>query len=163
MKLILGLGSNLNQPVENLKKAILKISGYFRIVKVSSCYKTKSLLKDNQPDYFNAIILIETNKNLNEIVNIVRKVESSMGKKKEYFWGPRVIDIDIIDYGGKIINSNDLTIPHKEMHNRSFVLYPLKEVMDNYVHPIYNKDVNELILLLDEDFEIIKTGEKLWQ
>ncbi len=162
MKLILGLGSNLDNPIENLKKAVFHLNKYFKIKKVSNCYRSKSLLKDGQPDYYNAAVLIDTDKNISEIFKIIKEIENKMGKKKEFYWGPRVIDIDIIDFNNQIMESQDLKIPHKQMHKRSFVLYPLNELLDNYVHPVYNKNVNEMIQLLEDDFEIKKTGDVLW-
>ena len=163
MRLIIGLGSNLGNPIENLKKAVKYLKKEFKVHKISSCYKSQSLLKDEQPDYYNAIVLIDTEKDIYEIFNIIKKIENLMGKEKKFFWGPRLIDIDIIDWGGKIVETKSLTIPHKEMHNRSFVLYPLKEVLDNYIHPIYNKSVDEMIVSLEENYGIEKIGGKLCQ
>ena len=163
MRLIIGLGSNLDNPIENLKKAVKYLNKEFNIIKVSSCYKSMSLLKDEQPDYYNSVVLIDTEKDISEIFNITKNIEKLLGKKKKFFWGPRIIDIDIIDFGGQIMETENLTLPHKEMHKRSFVLYPLKEILDNYVHPVYNKSVEEMIASLKEDYGIQKIGGNLCQ
>ena len=163
MRLILGLGSNLGCPVENLRNAVMHLEKVFKIEKISSIYKSKSLLKDAQPDYYNAVVLIDTDKDIKEIFDLIEGIEKLMGKEKKFIWGPRIIDIDIIDWDGRVIETEELTIPHKQMHKRSFVLYPLQEILDNYVHPLYNRKIKNMISLLKEDYEIQKTGDSLCQ
>ena len=152
----LALGSNLGNKKTNLNKCIdlIKKEGIF-IKKKSKFYSTKSWPNENFPNFINAIILIETKFTLTELFLKIKKIEKKLGRtisKRNY---PRVCDIDIIDYNGEIINrklgKHILNIPHKRMHNRNFVLFPLYEIDKDWVHPKLNKNIVILMSNLASD------------
>lgn len=150
----LSLGSNIGDPIENLRKALDNLQLFYDIRAVSSPYRSISMLKDNQPDYFNIAVLIKTDKNPVEVLHINQKIESDMGRIKTKKWGERVIDIDIADYGGLVLSYPELILPHKDMAERSFVLLPIKEIFPQYTHPVTKKSVAEMIRDIKDDFNI---------
>ncbi|MDC3053105.1 2-amino-4-hydroxy-6-hydroxymethyldihydropteridine diphosphokinase [Candidatus Pelagibacter sp.] len=152
----LALGSNLGNKKTNLNKCIdlIKKEEIF-IKKRSKFYSTKSWPNENFPNFINAIILIETKFTLTELFLKIKKIEKKLGRtisKRNY---PRVCDIDIIDYNGEIIHrkfgKHKLNIPHKRMHNRNFVLFPLYEIDKDWVHPKLNKNIVILMSNLASD------------
>lgn len=153
-EVIFGLGSNLNNPVMQLQTAVDNLGRYFELQRVSSIYKSQSLLKDNQDDYYNIAVLAETDKFPQEILSITQSIEKNMGRVKLKKWGERVIDIDIIDYNRDIIKYDNLQIPHSQMIYRSFVLKPLKDIMPEYIHPVLNLSVQDMINSLKDDYNI---------
>lgn len=153
-EVIFGLGSNLNNPVMQLQNALNNLSMYFALQKVSNTYKSQSLLKDNQEDYYNIAVLAKTDKTPQEILSITQKIEKDMGRIKLKKWGERVIDIDIIDYNGEIFKSDNLEIPHNQMIYRSFVLKPLQDIMPDYIHPELKISVQDMINNLKDDYNI---------
>jgi len=153
-EVIFGLGSNLNNPVMQLQNALNNLSMYFALQKVSNTYKSQSLLKDNQEDYYNIAVLAKTDKTPQEILSITQKIEKDMGRIKLKKWGERVIDIDIIDYNREIFKSDNLEIPHNQMIYRSFVLKPLQDIMPDYIHPELKISVQDMINNLKDDYNI---------
>lgn len=153
-EVIFGLGSNLNKPVMQLQNALNNLSMYFALQKVSNTYKSQSLLKDNQEDYYNIAVLAKTDKTPQEILSITQKIEKYMGRIKLKKWGERVIDIDIIDYNREIFKSDNLEIPHNQMIYRSFVLKPLQDIMPDYIHPELKISVQDMINNLKDDYNI---------
>lgn len=153
-EVIFGLGSNLNNPVIQLQTAVDNLGRYFELQRVSSIYKSQSLLKDNQDDYYNIAVLAETDKFPQEILSIAQSIEKNMGRVKLKKWGERIIDIDIIDYNRDIIKYDNLQIPHSQMIHRSFVLKPLKDIMPEYIHPVLNLSVQNMINSLKDDYNI---------
>lgn len=153
-KIIFGLGSNLDNPVIQLQNAVDKLKQHFFVLKVSNIYISQSLLKDEQPDYYNIALLCESNTTPLEVLKIVKEIEYDMGRRKTKVWGERVIDIDIIDYNNNIYEFDNLNIPHKQMDKRSFVLKPLMDILPEYIHPKTKKTLIEMYNSLDDDFDI---------
>ncbi len=153
----LALGSNLGDKKNNLNNSIdlIQKEGIF-LKKRSKFYCTKSWPNENFPNFINAIILIETKLNITELFLKIKKIEKKLGRTKSIRNHPRVCDIDIIDYNGEIIHrklgNHELNIPHKRMHNRNFVLFPLYELDKDWVHPKINKNIVFLMsnLTLDQ-------------
>ena len=142
----LQLGSNLGDIVSYLTQAKKYIAiEVGKILKTSNLYESESWGVIDQPEYINEIIKIETELNPEALLLNILDIEKRIGRKREYKWSARVIDIDIIFYNNIIINNTNLTIPHKHMHERNFVLFPLNEIASEYVHPILNKKVKELL------------------
>lgn len=153
-EVIFGLGSNLNNPLMQLQTAVDNLGRYFALQRVSKIYKSQSLLKDNQEDYYNIAVIAETDKSPQEILSITQNIEKDMGRIKLKKWGERVIDIDIIDYNREIFKSDNLEIPHNQMIYRSFVLKPLKDIMPEYIHPVLKLSVQDMINSLEDDYNI---------
>ena len=152
----LALGSNLGNKKTNLNKCIdlIKKEEIF-IKKRSKFYSTKSWPNENFPNFINAIILVETKFSLIELFLKIKKIEKKLGRTRSKRNHPRVCDIDIIDYNGEIIHrklgKHILNIPHKRMHNRNFVLFPLYEIDKDWVHPKLNKNIVILMSNLASD------------
>lgn len=159
VSVILGLGSNMSNPVNQLRQAVLYLKEYFKIIKISSVYESESLLRDGQSNYFNIALLLKSDKEPEQIFQITSEVENKMGRIRKQKWGERIIDIDIIDYDNKIYHLNNLDIPHKSAYERSFVLLPLMEINESYVHPEYNKSVKEMVADLEDDYGIKKRDD----
>ena len=152
----LALGSNLGNKKNNLIKSIdlIQKEGIF-VKKKSKFYSTKSWPNENYPDFINSLILIETKLNIKELFLKIKKIEKKLGRTKSKRNHPRVCDIDIIDYNGEIthikLGNHKLNTPHKRMHNRNFVLFPLYELDKDWVHPKFNKNIVILMSNLTSD------------
>jgi len=146
----LALGSNLGDRKNNLNSSIDLIQKEGILIKKSSMfYSTKSWPNENFPDFINSIILIETKLNLRQLFLKIKKIEKKLGRIKSERNHPRVCDIDIIDFNNKIIKkkigNHEINIPHKRMHVRNFVLFPLFELNRDWVHPKLNKNILKLL------------------
>ena len=152
----LALGSNLGDKKNNLNKSIdlIQKEGIF-VKKKSKFYSTKSWPNENYPDFINSLILIETKLNIKELFLKIKKIEKKLGRTKSKRNHPRVCDIDIIDFNGEIkhikLGKHKLNTPHKRMHNRNFVLFPLYELDKDWVHPKFNKNIVNLMSNLTSD------------
>ncbi|MGB9731362.1 MULTISPECIES: 2-amino-4-hydroxy-6-hydroxymethyldihydropteridine diphosphokinase [Calditerrivibrio] len=160
---LLGLGSNIPPKSKNLKNAIKLLSQQCLIVTVSNIYSSLSLLKDNQEDYFNIVVMVKTDLSPLFLLKLLKNVEISLGRIDTGRWNSRIIDIDILDYNNQLINMRELIIPHPEMHNRSFVLYPLRDIIPDYKHPLLKKDITTMINELDDDLNIKILGRLHWR
>ncbi len=134
----IGLGSNLSEPQEQIKKAITLIAKieHSHIIAVSSIYLSKPMGPQDQADYINAVLALETRLNAIELLDSLQTIEKSAGRvRKENRWGARVLDLDIILFGKEVINNERLTVPHYGMHTREFVLLPLAEIAPTLTLP----------------------------
>lgn len=131
----IGLGSNLLGPQEQLKTALgyLKRQSGVVVLQVSSCYKTAPVGPQDQPDFMNQVVAIETTLAPLKLLAVLQSIENEMGRVRDQRWGPRVIDLDLLLYGEELISSPVLTVPHPEMLNRSFVMTPLAEIAPDLV------------------------------
>lgn len=145
----LALGSNQGNRKANLKKAIAMLGIY--CLKISPIYETKALLPSGAPKawdipFLNIAAVGKINKPPQAILTHLKRIEEFLGRTRNHIqWSPRTIDIDIIFYQNSVITSPLLTIPHKEMHKRYFVLKPLCDIIPNYVHPVYKKTIAKLL------------------
>ncbi|MBP6794037.1 MAG: 2-amino-4-hydroxy-6-hydroxymethyldihydropteridine diphosphokinase [Saprospiraceae bacterium] len=143
---ILLLGSNLDEPIKQLKIARDLIGTQLaKIKKTSSIYKTAAWGNTDQPDFMNQIIEIISTRSAVKILAIIKNIEKVMGRISSIHWGPRIIDIDILFCGKEKINSKILTIPHPSIEDRLFTLIPLQELNPGFVHPVNRKTVGEMI------------------
>ncbi|MEF3254475.1 MAG: 2-amino-4-hydroxy-6-hydroxymethyldihydropteridine diphosphokinase [Deferribacterales bacterium] len=159
----LGLGSNINNKSQNLINALKELSNHTKIVKISSVYRSQSLLKDHQEDYFNITIKIQLTHDPQNLLSLIKNIESKLGRIDVGFWRERLIDIDILDFNNKVLKFNNLSIPHPEMVKRTFVLYPLKEIEPEYIHPILQCNIDDIIKNINDDLNITKIGRLNWQ
>ena len=136
------MGSNLNNPIYHVEKGIRDINHLLntKVLKRSSLYKSKPIGPQNQRDYINAVIKIETLQEPIELLDSLQDIEAQHHRKKTKRWGPRTLDLDILIFNKLEFNHKRLTIPHPEMINRDFVLIPLYEVTNyNFMIPKYGK------------------------
>ena len=128
MKAVIALGSNIGNPKENLDLALSLLREATEVKAVSSYYTTKPVGYEDQPDFVNAVCIIETELPALELLNMLHGIEKSMGRERTIKWGPRTIDLDIIQYGSILSNAQELTLPHPRAHERLFVLEPWAEI-----------------------------------
>jgi len=145
-KCYIGLGSNLGDRLGNLIEAAhqIKLIKDTVITRYSSVYETDPWGDEDQPDFFNAVIEIETAIGCCDLLQQLLNIEDYMGRVRERKWGPRVIDLDILLYGNRIIEITELKIPHPLMQERNFVLIPMVELVPNLVHPLLKKTIQSL-------------------
>ncbi len=145
-EIFFGLGSNMGDRAENLKKAAELLKTYnIRALKKSSVYETAPVGYFRQRDFYNMCLLAEAEAKPADLLGVVKKIEAKMGRKKGVKHGPRIIDIDILFYNNIIIKEKELLIPHPEIEKRKFVLIPLNEIAGNFVHPELRLTVKELL------------------
>ena len=134
----IGIGSNLSDPVMQVNKAIvaLKTIANINVKSVSSLYFSRPMGPQDQPDYINAVVAIETNLTALELLDTLQAIESNTGRvRKDNRWGARIIDLDILLYGNEVINSQRLVVPHYGLKLREFVLLPLAEISPDLILP----------------------------
>lgn len=127
----LGLGSNLNNPVQQVSRAVssLKNTDGIIVCKVSRFYRSSPLGPQNQPDFINAVAEIESALSPTELLFALQALERAQGRvRSRQRWGPRQIDLDILLFGSEVILRSDLQIPHPGLSKREFMVYPLAEI-----------------------------------
>lgn len=126
----ISLGANIGDTHGNLREAIRLLDEDLScaVTAVSSFYETKPVGLEDQPDFLNAVIAIQTSLDPDQLLDLCHSIEAKMGRVRTIRWGPRVIDIDIIVYEGVEMSRDDLIIPHPRMMERGFVLIPLAEI-----------------------------------
>ncbi|MBL42217.1 MAG: 2-amino-4-hydroxy-6-hydroxymethyldihydropteridine diphosphokinase [Rhodospirillaceae bacterium] len=146
----IGLGANLKYKknlslVDSLNLAIEKMSYLsIKVLNKSSFFSSAPVPLTNQPWFVNSVISIETTFAPVELLKNLHSIEKEFGRKRDKKWGPRSLDLDVISYN-KIKSISKINLPHPRMHERAFVLYPLKELDKNWIHPISGKSVSQLI------------------
>ena len=141
------MGSNMGNKEENFKNAMKKIeevSG-IKIIKTSSLIVTEPWGNENQEEFLNAAIKVETYLTPRELMSELLRIEHELGRVREIKWGPRIIDLDIVLYDDIVSNDEFVILPHPLMHLRDFVLKPLNEIAPYALHPLKNKRIFELI------------------
>ena len=133
MKAVIALGSNIGEPKENLDLAIALLNEATEVQKTSSYFVTKPVGYTDQPDFLNAVCIIESELPAIELLNMLQGIEKAMGRERIIKWGPRSIDLDIIQYGSLLSNADELILPHPRAHERKFVLEPWFEIEPNAV------------------------------
>ncbi len=126
----ISLGSNLDHPIKHILDAFSQIEESDKIIvsKISSLYKTIPVGPQNQNDYINAVVVIQTSLTPINLLSTLQGIEKKHKRKRSIKWGPRSLDLDILMFGRLILKTRNLTIPHPELVNREFVLIPLLEV-----------------------------------
>ncbi len=139
------LGSNLGDREENLRNALkhLQENGV-EVVKVSTFIETEPYGVTDQPGFVNAVCQVETELAPLELLRLLLRIEQEMGRVRLRRWGERNIDLDLLLYEDAVLESEELTLPHPDMHNRDFVLFPLAEIAGGVVHPVLEKSISEL-------------------
>ena len=141
----LSLGSNLGNREENLKRALELLGNEAQIKKVSSLYETKPWGKTDQPDFINQAIEVVSYEEPEDFLKILLSIEKTLGRERHEKWAARTLDIDILFCDDEIIYTDELKIPHPYIHEREFVLNPMAEIAPFFVHPIYRKQIRELL------------------
>lgn len=145
----LGLGSNLGDKLDFLQRAIdrLQQDPRLNLMAVSSVYETEPLGFKSNDQFLNATAAVTWTGNPTELLGLLQEVEQALGRTRisGIRYSSRTIDLDILLFGQEVINNPDLRIPHPAMHERLFVLEPLKELIPSYIHPVLNRSITELV------------------
>ena len=143
IKIYLGLGSNLGNRQENLDWALDLLSQRVRMGKVSSVYETEPVGNLNQPRFLNIVCEAYTRLEPEQLLVLGKGIETKLGRTGKSN-DPRPIDIDVLFYGDRVIDTPELVIPHPRLHERAFVLIPLAEIAPELVHPLTGKTVIDM-------------------
>jgi 2-amino-4-hydroxy-6-hydroxymethyldihydropteridine diphosphokinase len=141
------LGSNMDDPQQQIlrgREEIAALTGV-RIKCESSVAKSKAYGYEEQDDFYNQVLEIESTLEPDALLVQLQAIEHKMGRNRSFKWSPRRIDIDILLAGDIVIDFNDLVIPHYDMHNREFTLKLLCELIPEQIHPVLNKTMRELL------------------
>jgi 2-amino-4-hydroxy-6-hydroxymethyldihydropteridine diphosphokinase len=128
MKAVISLGANVGDPKANLDLAVALLREAIEVISVSSYLQTKPVGGPEQPDYLNAVAIVESDLPAKDLLALLNGIETAMGRTREIHWGPRVIDLDLIQYGELLVQDEKLTLPHPRAHERRFVLAPWFEI-----------------------------------
>lgn len=155
-KAYVALGSNLQDPAKQIERAFLAIHAIpnCKLVKQSSLYQTKPVGYDNQPDFINAVAAVETSLAPEGLLDALLDIELTFGRERPFPNAPRILDLDLLWYEDRVIETKKLTIPHPRMHLRAFVMHPLAEIAPELTLPNHG-NVVKLAKSLDND-DIIK-------
>ncbi|MHC4432726.1 MAG: 2-amino-4-hydroxy-6-hydroxymethyldihydropteridine diphosphokinase, partial [Planctomycetota bacterium] len=142
----IGLGSNLGDRKGYIDSALkmLASSGQIELGPASEMIETEPLGKVDQPRYLNGVAELKTTLGARDLYETLAGIETSLGRVRQARWAARTIDLDLLLYGSDIVDSIDLTVPHPEMHLRSFVLRGLCELDGDLIHPLLKESVAEL-------------------
>ncbi|MCB9426036.1 MAG: 2-amino-4-hydroxy-6-hydroxymethyldihydropteridine diphosphokinase [Flavobacteriales bacterium] len=147
-QVVLSIGTNLGDRKSNLVDCVIEINEQLEnVLQVSHVYETPAWGFKGNP-FYNAVLLLETDLNPIELLNVIQKIENQLGKvriPKSEGYHSRVIDIDIITFGNLVVDLPNLQIPHPHFHKRNFVLQPMLEFDFKWVHPVFKKTVAQLL------------------
>ena len=144
MEYALGIGANLGDPRATIREAVHRLGELGRVRAVSSLYRTKPWGLEDQPDFVNAALLLDSEREPVELLDRLKALEVELGRQPGVRWGPRLVDLDILLCGRTVLATERLTLPHPRLTERGFVLVPLAEIAPALVHPHTGKTIAEL-------------------
>lgn len=156
-EVFLGLGANLDRPLEQLASALKALNEILEGLQVAGWYRSKAIGPAGQPDYYNTVCRGLTHLSPDALLTECQAIEHAHHRVREIRWGPRTLDIDILYFGAQQIDTDTLTVPHPERLNRAFVVYPLVDLIPSAVGPtgdrfdISRYDSDSIIRLAAED------------
>ncbi|MBS3907104.1 MAG: 2-amino-4-hydroxy-6-hydroxymethyldihydropteridine diphosphokinase [Syntrophaceae bacterium] len=149
----IGIGSNAGDKILNCETAISEIQKIdrHRLLARSSFFNTRPIGYTAQDWFVNSVIKIETDMEPIDLYRMLKTIEIRLGRKETFRGGPRVIDLDLLLFDDRRIETEELQVPHPRFHERQFVLIPLSEIDPNLIHPVMKKTVGELLEEIKED------------
>jgi 2-amino-4-hydroxy-6-hydroxymethyldihydropteridine diphosphokinase len=162
LEVLIGLGSNLGDTRTSLQAAVAGITCLLQVEQVSSLYRTEPVGERRQPEYWNAAVRGSSAEGPSDFLQRLKGLESALGRKSTYRWGPRTIDLDLLGFGPIVANERDLVLPHPRLHQRGFVLFPLIEIAPHWRHPIFGKEIWQLWLDWPEEEGVLWTEGPGW-
>jgi 2-amino-4-hydroxy-6-hydroxymethyldihydropteridine diphosphokinase len=144
MKAVVALGANIGNPQEQMDLAIAMLKESTEVIAVSSYYSTKPVGGPEQPDYINAVCTLESDLPALDLLSLLHGIEKSLGRERREKWGPRTIDLDLIQYGSLLSKADELELPHPRAYERRFVLEPWHEIEPEAVLLTHGK-ISELL------------------
>ncbi len=124
MKAVVSLGANIGDPKVQMDLAVAMLREATEVISVSAYFSTKPVSDIEQPDYLNAICIAESDLPALDLLAVLHGIEKTLGRERLEKWGPRTIDLDLIQYGSLLSSADELTLPHPRAHERRFVLEP---------------------------------------
>ncbi len=155
----IGFGSNMGNRVDLCDRAVtlLSLLPHSQLLAVSSLYETEPVADAGAPGegwFLNGVVQIETDVKPQSLLTVCREIERSLGRDIEHRAGPRTLDLDILLYGDRVFEEQDLTVPHPRLHLRRFVLEPLVELAPTLVHPVLKRTVSQLRAELTDSHQV---------
>ena len=147
MKAVVALGANIGNPKEQMDLAVAMLKEATEVIAVSSYYTTKPVGGPEQPDYINAVCILESDLPAIDLLSLLHGIEKSLGREGIERWGPRTIDLDLIQYGTLLSSAEELELPHPRAFERRFVLEPWHEIEPDALLLTHGK-ISELLAQL---------------
>ena len=147
MKAVIALGANIGDPKEQMAIAIALLCESLDVIAISTVISTTPVGGPAQPDYLNAVCIAESDLPAADLLALLHGIEKSLGRVREEKWGPRTIDLDLIQYGAILSSADELTLPHPRAHERRFVLEPWYEIEPDAILLTHGK-ISELLAQL---------------
>ena len=147
MKAVVALGANIGNPSEQMDLAIAMLKEATDVIAVSTYCITKPVGGPEQPDYINAVCILESDLPALDLLSLLQGIEKSLGRERIERWGPRTIDLDLIQYGSLLSKAEELELPHPRAHERRFVLEPWHDIEPDAVLLTHGK-ISELLAQL---------------
>lgn len=156
---LVALGSNLGDRAGHLLGAVAALARRpeVRLAGLSRIYETVPVGPAGQGPYLNAVLAVETELGPLELLEVLLAIERAHGRVRRERWGPRTLDLDLLDFGGRVLERPGLSLPHPRLHERAFVLVPLAEVAPDWRHPLLRTTAAELLAKLD------RSGVRPWE
>jgi 2-amino-4-hydroxy-6-hydroxymethyldihydropteridine diphosphokinase len=141
----LALGSNLGNRAANLKEAVASLPPQMEVRAKSKVYETPPWGYTEQDNFLNQVLKVKTYLEPEPLLKHIKRLEIALGRKSSFRYGPRLIDMDILFYDELVLESATLTIPHPRVHERGFVLLPLLDIAPEFVHPVKQMNVRDML------------------
>lgn len=160
MRAFVGLGANLGDPIAQITKAVASLAGLDKthVVRASSLYRTAPIGHADQPEFVNAVVLLDTALAPRELLDALLGIERAAGRERSFPNAPRLLDLDLLLYGEQIIDTPGLVVPHPRMHERAFVLAPLAEIAPEAEVPGCGRAADLLRAVGDQDVRVVEGG-----
>ncbi len=153
----LALGANLGDREGSLRQARAALAPQVRVLAASLIYETAAWGYLEQPPFLNQVLQVETGLPPVDLLAHLKQIEDDLGRKPNFHYGPRLIDLDILFYHDQVINLDGLVIPHPHLTERAFVLVPLADLAPDLRHPVLNRSVTELLAAIGRDGVVLFT------
>jgi 2-amino-4-hydroxy-6-hydroxymethyldihydropteridine diphosphokinase len=153
-KVVLILGGNKDDRLRLLTSAVESVLKKNELVSISKIYETEAWGGVAKGTFLNQVMEINTEYSPHELLDLIQKIETNLGRKRGEHWGDRTMDIDIIFFGKKVIDTQELKIPHSFIAERKFVLVPLAEILPRFVHPRLGKSIEQLLTECEDRSEV---------